>query len=115
LIPLGIAIWRRGVAPKWGAALIVIMEPLSFFPNGKGAEIVSNVILLVAFATLGLGRSGCRTRSGTPHGSGSARRPVGRSPRRLRPPRPSDSESRARPHARADGYAIVSPPLTESV
>jgi hypothetical protein len=55
LIPLGIAIWRRGVAPKWGAALIVIMEPLSFFPNGKGAEIVSNVILLVAFATLGLG------------------------------------------------------------
>jgi hypothetical protein len=53
LVLLGIAAWRRGVVPRWAAAIIVVAGPLNFFSQGKALEIVAFVVLLVGLGSLG--------------------------------------------------------------
>jgi hypothetical protein len=53
LVLLGIAAWRRGVVPRWAAAIIVVAGPLNFFSEGKALEIVSFAVLLVGLGSLG--------------------------------------------------------------
>jgi hypothetical protein len=53
LVLLGIAAWRRGVVPRWAAAIIVVAGPLNFFSEGKALEIVAFAFLLAGLGSLG--------------------------------------------------------------
>jgi hypothetical protein len=53
LVLLGIAAWRRGVVPRWAAAIIVVAGPLNFFSEGKALEIVAFAVLLAGLGSLG--------------------------------------------------------------
>ena len=54
LILLGIAAWRTRVVPIWGAIVIIVAGPVSFFTNGKVGNVIGNAVLLIGLGLLGL-------------------------------------------------------------
>jgi hypothetical protein len=53
-IVLAIAVWRSRLAPRWVALVLAVSGPLSFAANGKAFGIVSTVVVLMGFGSLGL-------------------------------------------------------------
>jgi hypothetical protein len=53
-ILVGIALWRRGVLPVWGAAAIVLAVIVGFLAEARLLEALAFVLLLVAYGYLGL-------------------------------------------------------------
>jgi glucan phosphoethanolaminetransferase (alkaline phosphatase superfamily) len=54
VILLGIASWRTRVVPIWAAVVIIIAGPVNFIGQSHVANIISNVVLLVALGSLGV-------------------------------------------------------------
>ena len=69
LILLGIAVWRRRIAPVWAGLLIVAAGMLAFFAEGGALAIASRALLLAGLGWTGvalLGMSDAQWEAGAP-------------------------------------------------